>query len=161
MIVIKWREELPVSSYKLVLGSFKNEQIKQKRLESAKLASNTDHILGFWNRIYYTYTYALLSLLNWADVGNFTSTPRARTLTIAVYLTSLLLIILSVFSVICLCDIEIVCHAVTSMSDSQHCHEINSKSVDFTFITWIFYFIFSFLFIKAIIAALTINILSQ
>ena len=31
----------------MVLGVFENIKIKQKRLESAKLVSNSDHMLGF------------------------------------------------------------------------------------------------------------------
>ena len=58
-IVIKWRLESTLPLYNLVLGSFKNETIQQKRLESAKLVSNTDHMSGCWICTSYTYTYEL------------------------------------------------------------------------------------------------------
>ena len=39
--------------------ALENIKIKQKRLESAKLVSNSDQMLLFLFRIFYTYTYAL------------------------------------------------------------------------------------------------------
>ena len=57
--VNKWRWESPFPPYQTVLGFLENIKIKQKRLESAKLASNSDQMLVFWFHIFYTYTYVL------------------------------------------------------------------------------------------------------
>ena len=58
VIAIKWRWESQLILYKMVFMYFKNENIQQKRLESTKLITKSDHTLGCWNCIFYTFTYA-------------------------------------------------------------------------------------------------------
>ena len=46
-IVIIGRSESSLPLYQIVLGTFENEKIQQKRLESEKIVSKSDHMFGF------------------------------------------------------------------------------------------------------------------
>ena len=64
-IAIKWRWDSPLRLYKMVFMSFKNENIQQKRLESTKLVTKSDHTLGCWNCIYHMF------LRLWSEISLF------------------------------------------------------------------------------------------